>query len=80
MSRARIRVNRPVSYLATDAEATTASDNAGAKWPATIVKTNRDGTVNLLVQSGNGTALAKTSVTQTDRKGGYSLRVAGGLF
>lgn len=79
MSRARIRVNREVSYLATDAEASAVSDNAGAKWPATITQVNRDNTVNLFVMRGNGTSLAKTSVLQNDRKGGYSLRVAGGL-
>lgn len=73
-SRARTRVGRQVRYLATDAEASAVSDTAGAAWIATIVKVNRDGTVNLLVQRSNGTTLAKTSVSQSDRKGGYMFR------
>lgn len=71
-SRARQRVGRQVRYFATDAEASTANDDSGAAWPATIVKCNVDGTVNLLVQSGDGTAIDKTDVEQSDRKGGFS--------
>jgi hypothetical protein len=67
-------VGRQVRYFATDAEAAAVTDDAGAAWVATIVRVNRDGSVNLLVQRGNGTTLAKTSVTQTDRKGGYAFR------
>lgn len=76
--RVRYRVGREVSYFATDAEAAAASDDAGAKWFGRITKINLDGTVNLAVDQGDGARLAKTSVSEADRKGGFSFRVVGG--
>jgi hypothetical protein len=67
-------VGRTVRYFPTDAEAAAGGDTAGAAWDATIVKVNRDGTVNLHVLEGDGTTIAKTNVTQSDRKGGYAFR------
>jgi hypothetical protein len=71
-SRSRFRPGRRVQYQPTDAEATTGSDVAGALWPATIVKVNADGTVNLHVHEADGTVIAKTSVSQGVGKGNFS--------
>lgn len=76
--RARFRVGREVTYFPTDAEAATGNDDAGANWFARITKVNLDGTVNLHVLEGDGGFIAKTSVSQADRKGGFSFRTIGG--
>jgi hypothetical protein len=67
-----------VTYFPTDAEATTGNDDAGAKWFARITKINLDGSVNLAVLEGDGGNLAKTSVSESDNKGGFSFIVVGG--
>lgn len=77
--RARYRVGREATYYPTDAEAATGNDDAGAEWPATITKVNLDGTVNLHVLEGDGGFIAKTNVSENDRKGGFSFRVRGGV-
>lgn len=73
MSRARIRVGAKVSYLPTNAEATTGNGTAGDRWAATITKVAANGSVNLSVHEADGGFIAKTSVTMGESKGSFSL-------
>ena len=78
-TRERNRRGREVAYFPTDAEAATGNGGAGESWPATITATNPDGTANLNVLEADGGFIAKTDVTQGERKGEYSLRNLGGI-
>ena len=71
--RQRIRVGRDVTYLPTDAEATTGGGDAGDQWPAKITDVLPNGTVNLTVFETDGTLIAKTGVARGSRKGQFTL-------
>lgn len=71
-TRARLRNGRRVAYYPTSAEVTTYSQVG--PYVGEITKVNKDGTVNLAVNTPTGVQLAKTSVKQTSRAGGFSLR------
>ena len=73
-NRARVRVGRTVTYLPTDAEASTGNGNAGDEWPATITAVALDGTVNLSVHEADGGFIAKLAVAQGEQKGQFTLR------
>lgn len=71
--RQRVRVGREGAYYPTDAEAATGGGASGDAWSARIVNVNLDGTVNLAVFEADGTMLAKTSVSQGNSPGTFSL-------
>lgn len=72
-NRSRKRVGRSVTYLPTDAEATTGNGVAGDHWPATISAVNTvTGLVNLFVIEADGGIIAKTDVALGHQKGQFT--------
>ena len=71
-NRQRQRVGRTVDYFPTDAEAATGNGDVDDVWDATITAVNDDGTANLQVKEADGGLLAKTDVSRSNEKGGYS--------